>query len=82
MFIVSCNLRVCQPGASASHACIQQAEQEVEYYLPVLRPFLPAVGALSLAQAGCMCVCRSQAWDAKIITSAWWVHPDQVQPLL
>ncbi len=29
-------------------------------------------------QAGQACVCRSQAWDAKIVTSAWWVHHDQV----
>ena len=29
-------------------------------------------------QAGQACVCRSQAWDAKIVTSAWWVHYDQV----
>ena len=34
---------------------------------------------LSLSQAGCMCVCRSQAWDAKIVTSAWWVHSEQVR---
>ena len=41
---------------------------------------LGAVPALSLAQAGCMCVCRSAAWDAKTVTSAWWVHADQVCP--
>ena len=23
-------------------------------------------------------MCRSQAWSAKVVTSAWWVHPDQV----
>lgn len=23
-------------------------------------------------------VCHSQAWDSKIVTSAWWVHPHQV----
>ena len=23
-------------------------------------------------------MCRSQAWDAKIVTSAWWVHASQV----
>ncbi|EFN57403.1 hypothetical protein CHLNCDRAFT_57209 [Chlorella variabilis] len=33
---------------------------------------------LTLSQAGQACVCRSQAWDAKIVTSAWWVHPEQV----
>ncbi|KAK9797102.1 hypothetical protein WJX73_010610 [Symbiochloris irregularis] len=36
------------------------------------------VGPVSLAQAGCGCLCRSQAWDAKIVTSAWWVHHHQV----
>ncbi|KAL4420985.1 hypothetical protein ABPG77_001304 [Micractinium sp. CCAP 211/92] len=33
---------------------------------------------LTLSQAGQACVCRSQAWDAKVVTSAWWVHPEQV----
>lgn len=32
-----------------------------------------------LAQAGAACVCRSAAWDAKIVTSAWWAHADQVR---
>jgi len=27
----------------------------------------------------CACVCRSAAWDAKIVTSAWWVHHHQVR---
>ncbi|KAK9805687.1 hypothetical protein WJX72_012021 [[Myrmecia] bisecta] len=30
------------------------------------------------SQAGCACVCLSAAWDAKIVTSAWWVHHHQV----
>jgi len=25
-----------------------------------------------------MSVCRSAAWDAKVITSAWWVYASQV----
>nr|GMC69632.1 nuclear export mediator factor Nemf [Ipomoea batatas] len=29
-------------------------------------------------QAGCYTVCYSQAWDSKIVTSAWWVYPHQV----
>ena len=37
-----------------------------------------AVPPMSIAQAGCACVCRSKAWEAKIVTSAWWVHHDQV----
>lgn len=32
----------------------------------------------TLYQAGIMSVCQSKAWDAKIITSAYWVYPDQV----
>ena len=31
------------------------------------------VPPLSLQQAGAACVCRSKAWDSKIVTSAWWV---------
>eukprot|EP00898_Chlorokybus_atmophyticus_P002379 jgi/Chlat1/3141/Chrsp21S03365 len=33
---------------------------------------------ITLSQAGAMTVCRSSAWDAKIVTSAWWVQADQV----
>ncbi|KAI9492473.1 fibronectin-binding protein A N-terminus-domain-containing protein [Zychaea mexicana] len=32
----------------------------------------------TLFQAGIMSVCQSKAWDAKIVTSAYWVHADQV----
>ncbi|XP_050220499.1 uncharacterized protein LOC126670725 [Mercurialis annua] len=33
---------------------------------------------LTLNQAGCYTVCQSQAWDSKMVTSAWWVYPHQV----
>jgi len=36
------------------------------------------VPPLTLAQAGLSCVCRSAAWDARMVTSAYWVHPEQV----
>ncbi|KAI7860665.1 hypothetical protein BDC45DRAFT_429820 [Circinella umbellata] len=32
----------------------------------------------TLFQAGIMSVCQSKAWDAKIVTSAYWVNADQV----
>uniref|UniRef100_A0A8C7QV04 Ribosome quality control complex subunit NEMF n=1 Tax=Oncorhynchus mykiss TaxID=8022 RepID=A0A8C7QV04_ONCMY len=32
----------------------------------------------TLTEAGTMAVCYSAAWDAKVITSAWWVHYHQV----
>ncbi|XP_002519281.2 ribosome quality control complex subunit NEMF [Ricinus communis] len=41
------------------------------------RPEQP-VPPLTLNQAGCYTVCQSQAWDSKIVTSAWWVYPHQV----
>uniref|UniRef100_A0AAR2M3I4 NFACT RNA-binding domain-containing protein n=1 Tax=Pygocentrus nattereri TaxID=42514 RepID=A0AAR2M3I4_PYGNA len=33
----------------------------------------------TLTEAGTMAVCYSAAWDAKVITSAWWVHHNQVR---
>lgn len=38
-----------------------------------------AVPPLTLSQAGCMTVCRSAAWSAKVVTSAYWVHEHQVR---
>jgi len=32
----------------------------------------------TLNEAGTMAICNSAAWDAKVITSAWWVRHDQV----
>eukprot|EP01137_Pigoraptor_chileana_P019675 Opistho-2@81013 len=32
----------------------------------------------TLQEAGSLAVCCSAAWDAKIVTGAWWVHDDQV----
>ncbi len=32
------------------------------------------ISQLSLDEAAIATVCRSKAWDAKIIASAWWVY--------
>ncbi|KAG0225379.1 hypothetical protein BGW42_004465 [Actinomortierella wolfii] len=32
----------------------------------------------TLFQAGIMSICQSKAWDNKVVTSAYWVHADQV----
>lgn len=40
------------------------------------------VSPLALEEAGCMTVCRSAAWGAKMVTSAWWVYADQVRLFL
>ncbi|PWA81457.1 ribonuclease H-like domain-containing protein [Artemisia annua] len=36
------------------------------------------VPPLTLNQAGSFTVCHNQAWNSKIVTSAWWVYPQQV----
>lgn len=38
----------------------------------------PPIPVASLEQAGCMSVCRSNAWTSQVIAGAYWVHADQV----
>ncbi|KAL1257316.1 hypothetical protein QQF64_010560 [Cirrhinus molitorella] len=44
----------------------------------IKNPSGEAVPPRTLTEAGTMAVCYSAAWDAKVITSAWWVHHHQV----
>ncbi|TDH72696.1 uncharacterized protein CCR75_006046 [Bremia lactucae] len=39
---------------------------------------LTPVPVATLEQAGCMSVCRSNAWTSQTISGAYWVHADQV----
>ncbi len=32
----------------------------------------------TLNEAGCMAVCYSVAWEAKVLSNAWWVYHNQV----
>ncbi|KAJ2779492.1 hypothetical protein H4R18_003973 [Coemansia javaensis] len=41
-------------------------------------PTADTIPPSTLFQAGVMSVCQSRAWDAKILTSAWWVEAHQV----
>ena len=45
-----------------------------ELYPPTGEPVPPK----TLNEAGTMAICHSAAWDAKVVTSAWWVNHDQV----
>eukprot|EP01035_Chromulina_nebulosa_P016824 gene16824-22308_t len=36
------------------------------------------ISPFALQEAGTMAICRSKAWLAKMVTSAWWVHSNQV----
>eukprot|EP01034_Spumella_vulgaris_P026390 gene26390-32964_t len=38
----------------------------------------PSISPLAIQEAGIMAVCRSLAWTAKVMTSAWWVWASQV----
>ncbi|KAJ8044952.1 Nuclear export mediator factor Nemf [Holothuria leucospilota] len=44
----------------------------------IKNPSGDAVPPKTLNEAGVMAVCFSVAWDAKVITSAWWVNANQV----
>lgn len=39
---------------------------------------IPPIPVGTLEQAGCMSVCRSNAWSNQVIAGAYWVHADQV----
>lgn len=55
------------------HAELHGASSTVVRNNDATRPVPP----LTLQQAGCACVCRSRAWDQKVVTSAYWVHHHQ-----
>uniref|UniRef100_A0A8D8LLF6 Nuclear export mediator factor NEMF homolog n=2 Tax=Cacopsylla melanoneura TaxID=428564 RepID=A0A8D8LLF6_9HEMI len=44
----------------------------------VKNPGTDPIPPKTLTEAGIMAVCYSVAWDAKVVTNAWWVRADQV----
>ncbi|KAK7835940.1 hypothetical protein U0070_004031 [Myodes glareolus] len=52
----------------------QQNEIIVKRYLTSGEPIPPR----TLTEAGTMALCYSAAWDARVITSAWWVYHHQL----
>eukprot|EP01012_Entosiphon_sulcatum_P056212 TRINITY_DN794_c0_g1_i1.p1 TRINITY_DN794_c0_g1~~TRINITY_DN794_c0_g1_i1.p1 ORF type:complete len:1158 (-),score=237.40 TRINITY_DN794_c0_g1_i1:1156-4629(-) len=65
--------RYLRPGDLYVHADLHGASSCV-----IKNPSGQTVPPTSLAQAGTMTVCRSSAWDNKVVTSAWWVYHNQV----
>ena len=57
------------------HADLHGASSVIVKNKPEKQPIPPK----TLQEAGAMAVCNSLAWDSKIVTSAWWVHHDQVR---
>ncbi|KAL6040267.1 Nuclear export mediator factor NEMF, partial [Balamuthia mandrillaris] len=66
--------RYLRKGDAYVHADIHGASSCVVRNNDSDKPIPP----LTLAQAGQMTVCRSAAWKAKVVTSAYWVHHHQV----
>ncbi|XP_014674957.1 PREDICTED: nuclear export mediator factor NEMF-like [Priapulus caudatus] len=62
-----------RPGDIYVHADLHGASSVIVKN-PSGAPILPK----TLNEAGTMAICYSLAWDAKVVTSAWWVYHDQV----
>lgn len=58
----------------ASSCVVRAKSRRDENNIEVILPISP----FALQEAGGMTVCRSGAWTAKVVTSAWWVHSGQV----
>ncbi|XP_053330582.1 ribosome quality control complex subunit NEMF isoform X2 [Spea bombifrons] len=65
--------RYLNPGDIYVHADLHGATSCV-----IKNPTGETVPPRTLTEAGTMAVCYSAAWDARVITSAWWVHHNQV----
>lgn len=65
--------RYLNPGDLYVHADLHGASSVV-----IKNPSKEAVPPKTLNEAGTMALCYSAAWDAKVITSSWWVYHDQV----
>ncbi|KAK3092818.1 hypothetical protein FSP39_007530 [Pinctada imbricata] len=62
-----------RPGDLYVHADLHGASSCV-----IKNPTGEPVPPKTLNEAGTMAICNSAAWDAKVVTSAWWVYHDQV----
>ncbi|KAM5129613.1 ribosome quality control complex subunit NEMF [Mantella aurantiaca] len=65
--------RYLRPGDIYVHADLHGATSCI-----IKNPTGDPIPPRTLTEAGTMAVCYSAAWDARVITSAWWVHHNQV----
>lgn len=65
--------RYLTPGDIYVHADLHGATSCV-----IKNPTGEPIPPRTLTEAGTMALCYSAAWDARVITSAWWVHHHQV----
>uniref|UniRef100_A0A2R5LNK1 Putative rna-binding protein n=1 Tax=Ornithodoros turicata TaxID=34597 RepID=A0A2R5LNK1_9ACAR len=65
--------RYMKPGDVYVHADLHGASSII-----IKNPGGNPVPPKTLNEAGTMAICYSAAWDAKVVTSAWWVYHHQV----
>ncbi|KAJ1725624.1 hypothetical protein LPJ61_005633, partial [Coemansia biformis] len=78
--------RYLRPGDAYVHAdmhgaasvIVKNRRDTAAAAVPGGAPSAETIPPSTLFQAGIMSVCQSRAWDAKILTSAWWVEAHQV----
>ena len=70
-----CICRHLEPGDVYVHADVGGARPCIVKARPGIAQIPPA----TLEQAGTWCLCRSDAWTSRAVTSAWWVPEAQVQ---
>lgn len=75
--------RYLRPGDVYVHADIHGASSCIirSKTKPLMGPDgspMTTISPSCLQEAGTMTMCRSGAWSAKIVASAWWVHANQV----
>lgn len=67
------------PADAYVHADVDGASSVVvKNQKPSGSPEYADIPQLTLEQAGSFAMCRSKAWEDKIVTSAWWVRASQV----
>ncbi|XP_013929304.1 PREDICTED: nuclear export mediator factor NEMF-like [Thamnophis sirtalis] len=69
--------RYLNPGDIYVHADLHGATSCV-----IKNPSGDRIPPRTLTEAGTMALCYSAAWDARVITSAWWVYHNQVMKSL
>lgn len=65
--------RYMRKGDIYVHADVHGASSTI-----IKNPAGAPVPQVTLEEAGQMCICRSQAWNNKLVTNAYWVNTDQV----
>eukprot|EP01038_Epipyxis_sp_PR26KG_P009740 gene9740-13106_t len=73
----SCIIRAKDMSATSSELSIPSKNKKQSLLLSNVSSF-NSISPIAIQEAGVMAVCRSSAWSAKVITSAWWVYANQV----